>query len=629
MARQLCRERLALLIAVTFLLSSTLQLISAAAGVNVIVHAEPLHSGRISPKLFGNFVELLDDVVPGLWAETLNDRAFASVTQCLRPFYYDGVSNFCDREWDANSSWNYDTQNSFRGCRSAKLAATDAQPATLTQSGLGIKSGMTYRCSGWFRSDRSNLKASIILKALSPIRDWIILGRKDLPGVSPEWQKYSVEITSTGQTDRAVFELRAEGAGTLWVTKLSCMPADNLQGWRRDVAEAIKELRPSILRWGGSVCDPGEYRWKNGIGDRDLRVPFRNKSWGRIDPNDVGIDEFCQLCELTEVEPLICVSFSDGPQSASDLVEYCNGGPQTPWGSKRVANGHPAPYGVKYWQIGNEISGDNSKYLDQFGAFSEVMKRADSRVLLMSSYPSEKLLAAFGKEISYVCPHHYTRNFEECNREFTRISDLLHRIPGCEKIKIAVTEWNESGGEWGLQRGRQMTLQNALLNARYLNLLMRHSDQVEMACRSSIANSFCGGVLQTSPSGLLKRPGYYALQIYARHAQPVPLRIDQSASGLDVCACSSDKKDSGAIFAVNSGPEPVEASLQFAGFSGTVRVTKAETLGDTLDARQPEIINHSANPERIKIMPMALATLSTGRITIPAFSVTAIRWERR
>ena len=581
-------------------------------------------SEHISPKLFGNFVELLDDVVPGLWAEMLNDRAFAGVIPCLKPFYYDGAPNLCDREWDANSSWKYDTTNSFHGCRCAKLSATDVQPASLTQSGLALKSGMTYRCSGWFRGD-PNLQGSIILKTPSPTGDWMILGRKTLPAFSPEWQRQSVEITSTGQTDRAVFELRVEGAGTFWATKLSCMPADNLQGWRRDVVEAIKDLRPSILRWGGSVCDPGEYRWKNGIGDRDLRVPFRNKVWGRIDPNDVGIDEFCQLCELTGVEPLICLSFSDGAQSAADLVEYCSGSPQTAWGSKRAANGHPAPYGVKYWQIGNEISGD-PKYLAQFGAFSQSMKRADPKMLLMSSYPSEKLLAAFGNEIAYVCPHHYTRNFDECSHEFTRIGDMLRRIPGCEKIKIAVTEWNESGGEWGLQRGRQMTLQNALLNARYLNLLMRHSDRVEIACRSSIANSFCGGVLQTSPSGLLKRPGYYALQLYARHAQPVPLRIDQSASGLDVCACSSEDKNSGAIFAVNSRPEPVECSFDFAGFSRTVRVTKADTLRDTLDARQPEIMNHRSNPDRIRITSL---TPSTGHLTLPAFSVAAIEWEMR
>ncbi|HKQ36974.1 MAG TPA: alpha-L-arabinofuranosidase C-terminal domain-containing protein, partial [Verrucomicrobiae bacterium] len=621
-------------LALTFLFSSALQLFSDAPA-RIIVHSEPLHEGRISPKLFGNFVELLDDVVPSLWAELLNDRAFAGVTPCLKPFYYDGAPNFCDREWDTNSSCSIPSEprpsgsvpespnNLFHGLRSAKLSPTNFQSASLTQSGLALKSGMTYLCSGWFRGDRK-LQASIVLKTLSPTGDWIILGRTDLPPSSPIWQKHSVEIASRGQTDRAVFELRVEGDGTLWATKLSCMPADNLRGWRRDVVEAIKELRPSILRWGGSVCDPGEYRWKNGIGDRDFRTPFRNKVWGRIDSNDVGIDEFCQLCELTGAEPLICVSFSDGSQSAADLVEYCNGSPQTTWGSKRADNGHPAPYHVKYWQVGNEISGDDPKYLAEFGAFSQLMKKADSKVLLMSSYPSEKLLAAFGNEIAYVCPHHYTRNFDECGREFTRIGQMLKRIPGCEKIRIAVTEWNETGGEWGLQRGRQMTLQNALHNARYLNLLMRRSDGVEIACRSSIANSFCGGVLQISPSGLLKRPGYYALQLYARHAQPVPLRVDQSASSLDIAACSSEDKTSGVIFAVNFKSEPVECSFGFAGFSRTVRLTKAHTLGDTLDARQPEIMNHWSNPDRIKITSL---TLAANRVTLPALSVTAVEWE--
>ena len=160
-----------------------------------------------------------------------------------------------------------------------------------------------------------------------------------------------------------------EGEGRAWADKLSLMPADNLLGWRPDVVQAIKDVHPAILRWGGSACDPGEYRWKQGIGDRDRRTPFRNKVWGRIDPNDVGIDEFCQFCELTGVEPLICLSFSDGPQSAADLVEYCNGETNTPWGAKRAANGHPAPYRVKYWQVGNEISGDDENYLKPLRRF--------------------------------------------------------------------------------------------------------------------------------------------------------------------------------------------------------------------------------------------------------------------
>src|SRR5436190_21014152 len=107
---------------------------------------------------------------------------------------------------------------------------------------------------------------------------------------------------------------------------------------------------------------------------------------------------------------------------------------------------------------------------------------------------------------------------------------------------------------------------------------MRHSDQVEIACRSSIANSFCGGVIQTSPSGLLKRPGYYALQLYAHHAKPIPLRLEHSKDGTDLFACSSKDRKSVVIFAVNSKAEPVECSFAFAGFDGSVRAVKAEAL---------------------------------------------------
>ena len=82
------------------------------------------------------------------------------------------------------------------------------------------------------------------------------------------------------------------------------------------------------------MVDPGAYRWKQGIGDRDSRVPFPNTNWGRIDSNDVGIGEFCQFCELVKAEPLVCLSFSDGAASAANLVEYCNGSEETTWGAR-------------------------------------------------------------------------------------------------------------------------------------------------------------------------------------------------------------------------------------------------------------------------------------------------------
>jgi alpha-N-arabinofuranosidase len=591
---------------------------------NAIIHSQPLHAGRINPRLFGNFIELLDDVAPGLWAEMLNDRSFEGVKRVIDPVYYDGTPGICDREWDRNSTWNYDAENPFNGARSARLAATRKHPASLTQSGLAVKRGMTYACSGWFRAGPSPLKATLVLKTLLPNGDWMTLAGAKLPLLSSRWTRYSVEMTSGGETDRAVFELRAEGEGNVWVDKLSCMPGDNQGGWRHDVIEAIKELRPTLVRWGGSVCDPGEYRWKNGIGDRDSRIPFVNKNWGRIDPNDVGIDEFCQLCERTGLEPLVCLSFSDGPQSAADLVDYCNGDARRGWGAKRAAHGHPAPYRVRYWQIGNEISGDDPKYLDQFGTFVALMKKADPNVALMSSFPSQRLLERHGKDIAYVGPHHYTRNFEECERDFKQIAQMIQRTPGCVHIKIAVTEWNESGGEWGLGRGRQMALQNALHNARYMNLMMRHSDKVEIACRSSMANSFCGGLIQTSPSGLLKRPGFYALQLFARHAKPLPLRVDQAEGGPDLFACGSEDKKSVAIFAVNFKARPVDWSFGFDGFDGALRAIQAEALCDTLNARQPDVMNHWEAPERIKVVKLSS---SPGNVTLPPLSVTVIECE--
>src|SRR5689334_3776568 len=124
---------------VCFLLFTSLSSIATAnAGetVDTIIHSQPLHAGRINPRLFGNFIELLDDVAPGLWAEMLNDRSFEGVTPCLNPFYYDGALNFCDREWDRNPTWSYDVQNPFNGARSARLTASRSQSASLTQSGL-------------------------------------------------------------------------------------------------------------------------------------------------------------------------------------------------------------------------------------------------------------------------------------------------------------------------------------------------------------------------------------------------------------------------------------------------------------------------------------------------------------
>lgn len=594
------------------------------ARVTATIHSALLNSGTVDPKIFGNFIELLDDVVPGMWAELLNDRSFEGVTPPANWCYYDGSLDICDRQWDTNATWSRVTENPFNGARCAKLSARDL-PATLTQSGLSARKAMDYICTGYVRAD-GGVKARVSLKCLLPTGEWMTLAAADLPAPSPQWAKFSVKMSSLGQTDRAVFELRASGAGSLWADKLSLMPADNVDGWRRDVVEATKAVRPSVIRWGGSSVDPGRYRWKEGIGDRDLRVPWPNRNWGRIDPNDVGIDEFCQFCQWTGAEPLICVSFSDGAQSAADLVQYCNGDAQTTWGARRAANGHPAPYRVKYWQVGNEISGDNPRYLNEMPEFITAMKKADPSAQMMTSFPTQKLMDRVGKEIAFVCPHHYTSDLEACDRDLTHIGEMIDHTPGCANVKIGVTEWNTDAGSWGLGRATFATLNVALANARYLHVMLRHCDKVKIACRSNLANSYCGAIIETSPAGdgVLKRGSYYVMDLYANRALPEPFQVEQSSDRLDLFACGSEDKKSIVIFAINPKAEPVAFSVAFSGFARAVGITKVEAVCDTQNTGQQDIMNHWEAPNRIRIVALPA---SVDTVTVPALSAAAIECQ--
>ncbi len=273
----------------------------AAAGVTptavgLKVHAAPPSEGRVSPMLYGGFVELLDDLAPGMWAEMLGDRGFEGVLPTSTWDYFRGEPDLCDRDWDQGPDWGYDTTAPFNDRQSARLEVGAGGAARLTQSGLAVRKGMGYKVSGHWRGDSPSLRVRLSLKTLLPDGTWLTLAALDLPRPGREWGAFAGELRSNGTTDRAVFEVEARGSGHLWLDQLSLMPDDNVDGWRRDVVEAMKELAPPVVRWGGSTVDPGPYRWSDAVGERDRRPSFVNRVWGRRDTNDVGVEEFVRLC---------------------------------------------------------------------------------------------------------------------------------------------------------------------------------------------------------------------------------------------------------------------------------------------------------------------------------------------
>jgi alpha-L-arabinofuranosidase len=590
------------------------------------VYSRPAGAGRISPMLYGGFVELLDDHVPGMWAEMLGDRGFEGVLPTSTWDYFRGQPNLCDRDWDRSAGWTYDAERPFNDRQSCRLDVRGDRPAFLTQGGLAVHKGMSYSFSGHFRSDSPSLRARISLKVLLPDGSWMTLAAAEISRPRAEWTKFGGRFVSRGTTDRAVFEVEARGRGRLWLDRLSLMPDDNVDGWRRDVVEAMRELAPPVVRWGGSTVDPGHYRWSDAIGDRDLRPSFVNRVWGRRDTNDVGVEEFVRLCRAVGAEPLICVSLADGAESARRLVEYLNGPAASEWGGKRAANGHPAPYGVKYWQIGNEI--DAPGYVRSLAEFARAVRGADPNAVVLSSFPTKEIIDADGADIDIVCPHYYQPDLDGVDADLGRIEAWIKESASRGRLRIGVTEWNIDAGNWGLGRGKLNSLGCALFEARFLNLLHRHADHVILACRSNMANSFCAGSIQTNAAGLYRTPSFLVMEMYRRHSRPVPLRVAEDVPArVDATACAAEDGSAVTVFVVNTREEPVRVSLDFSDFAAAFAIRGGEVVKDSQDRREIDIVNGFANPARV--VRAALDIGPGNAVTIPALSIAAVECVRR
>ncbi len=194
--------------------------------------------------------------------------------------------------------------------------------------------------------------------------------------------------------------------------------------WRDDVVTITRELAPTMMRWGGIFAD--FYRWREGVGPRERRPLMLNALWGGIESNQVGTAEFVDLCRRVAAEPLICVNFeSDGRKpymnvggrvrtadanEAAAWVTYCN----DPNDRDRKTHGHAAPFGVRYWQIGNETSYDKNGFEIETAArktveFATSMRAADPSIQLIAwgdSGWAPRMVEIAGEYVHYLAFHH-------------------------------------------------------------------------------------------------------------------------------------------------------------------------------------------------------------------------------
>lgn len=216
-----------------------------------------------------------------------------------------------------------------------------------------------------------------------------------IAGVSGEWRQHAGTFSvPSGASDSGPFRLTltVDAEGQFVVDRVLLTPTDAVDGCDPDIVDLFRDSKLALLRWPGGNFVSG-YHWRDGVGPVEQRPSRDNPAWGCLEYNLVGTDEFMAFCRLVGCEPQICINAGDGtPEEAADWVEYCNGAADTPMGKLRAQNGHPEPYGIMLWEVGNEIYGawqtgwtTSAGYADRFGRFSKAMLARDPSITLVAN----------------------------------------------------------------------------------------------------------------------------------------------------------------------------------------------------------------------------------------------------
>jgi alpha-N-arabinofuranosidase len=583
----------------------------------------------IDLKQGGQFIEPLCHLIPSMLAQQVESDSFEEETPC-EPAYKRGI-DWPNRPWYPDgavhdATFSRDTSDPYNGKVSEKIELPVARAhAGISQDGFYLKQGTGYRLH-------------LHMKGVGRPRVWVSLrgaggvvaGPVLINRAEDNWQSAEVLLRANRTIDNATLTIEFEGPGTLNLDRIYLIGEDAALGlWKPDVVAALKAINPGIIRFGGSMIEV--YEWQKSIGPWDTRIPYVTGPWGGLEPNFVGVEEFIQLSRYVGADPLICVRWTGKtPQDAADEVEYLNGNVQTRWGKIRARNGHPDPYGVKYWQIGNEVRG--SEYDESVRTFAEAMRKVDPGIKILSAFPSTETLSDAAGSLDYICPHHYEvadLPTEKASLDF--LKDQIAQHAAGRDVRAAITEWNTTAGEMGLTRGMLLTLGNALSASRYQNLLHRYADLVEIAARSNLSDSFGSGVIQPGPSWLYLSPTYYSQQLYQRAAGTYPVEITRFSNisweleEPDLSATISSDGKVLRIFAVNSTAEGEQRQFHLDGFSSSIAGSEITVLKDRENAVDSEAMNSQNDPERITTSSRAISVEgSEFSFSFAPFSVTMI-----
>lgn len=459
--------------------------------------------------------------------------------------------------------------------------------------------------------------------------------------------------------------------GGLWVGENSNIP--NINGYRKDVFEALKKLQVPVLRWPGG-CFADEYHWMDGIGPRDKRPTMQNNNWGgTIENNSFGTHEFLNLCEMLGCEPYISGNVGSGTvEELAKWVEYMTSGGNTPMAKLRRENGRDKPWHVKFLGVGNESwgCGGNMRpeyYGDLFRRYSTYCRNYDGNQLYKiasgaSDYDynwTKVMMDNVGHHMDGISLHYYTvtgwngskgsatkfnnNDFYwtmgkclEIENVINKHCSIMDKEDPKKQIGLLVDEW----GTWwdeepGTTKGhlyQQNSMRDAFVAALTLNVFHRHTDRIRMANIAQVVNVLQSMILTNDKGQMVLTPTYHVFEMYKKFQDATYLPTDLRCDSMKVpdnreipiiSASAAREKNSSTIILslVNLSLDKFQdVSLNIEGTKSTI------VTGRILTCKNIKDYNDFNNPNQIspEIFSNAKISKSGLKVKIPAKSIVVL-----
>ena len=410
-----------------------------------------------------------------------------------------------------------DTNAPFNGKQSLRIISRDADSG-IEQPGYAVRAGEALRGSLWL----TGTGPGVVVRLVDAGQ---VLAEQTVSAPGAEWQEFPLLLKPAATAGNATLRILARAGSVVKLDQVSLMP-DSYRangGFRTDLTQAVGALHPPILRWPG---DGQDYKWKDGIGPQAKRVGKNAYDW---DPLAFGIDEFLTFARKVGAEPLIvipagsriAVERAGFVQDAVDLVEYCNGRRDSVWGRIRARNGHPEPYGVRYWELDHNLSNMTvAEYVEALGQFFPAMKNVDRAIRTIA----DDYLAQV-QDMAQFADYLRVRYYGQSGRLANEIARSKN-----PKLKLFVSEWKTRSADWrgGLDAGE-------ILNAMEGNAEIGMASPLQLLQHIS-ADFPTDALIHFDQGSWFPSPNYVVMKLYRDHFAPDLLEVGGDAAGLSATA---------------------------------------------------------------------------------------------